>query len=197
MNELKQLVKISQFYGSDSRYVIAGGGNTSYKNADTLWVKASGHALATITEDGFAVLDRKKLNVISEKQYSSDTATREEEVKNDLAAACITKDRRPSVETSLHNALSASFIVHLHPTFVNGLMCSQQAEEMTHKLFGDEALYIPYIDPGYILFKEVESQIREYTKKHGHEPSIILLQNHGIFVGAESTEKIQAIYDDD
>lgn len=106
----------------------------------------------------------KKLNVISEKQYSSDTATREEEVKNDLAAACITKDRRPSVETSLHNALSASFIVHLHPTFVNGLMCSQQVEEMTHKLFGDEALYIPYIDPGYILFKEVESQIREYTK---------------------------------
>lgn len=196
MNELKQLVKISQFYGSDSRYVIAGGGNTSYKNADTLWVKASGHALATITEDGFAVLDRKKLNVISEKQYPADTAAREEEVKNDLAAACITKDRRPSVETSLHNALSASFIVHLHPTFVNGLMCSQQAEEMTKKLFGDEALYIPYIDPGYILFKEVERRIREYTKQHGHEPSIILLQNHGIFVGAESTEKIQAIYDE-
>lgn len=196
MNELKQLVKISQFYGSDSRYVIAGGGNTSYKNADTLWVKASGHALATITEDGFAVLDRKKLNVISEKQYPTDTAAREEEVKNDLAAACITKDRRPSVETSLHNALSASFIVHLHPTFVNGLMCSQQAEEMTKKLFGDEALYIPYIDPGYILFKEVERRIREYTKQHGHEPSIILLQNHGIFVGAESTEKIQAIYDE-
>lgn len=195
MNELKQLVKISQFYGSDSRYVIAGGGNTSYKNADTLWVKASGHALATITEDGFAVLDRKKLNVISEKQYPTDTAAREEEVKNDLAAACITKDRRPSVETSLHNALSASFIVHLHPTFVNGLMCSQQAEEMTKKLFGDEALYIPYIDPGYILFKEVERRIREYTKQQGHEPSIILLQNHGIFVGAESTEKIQAIYD--
>ncbi len=196
MNELKQLVKISQFYGSDSRYVIAGGGNTSYKNADTLWVKASGHALATITEDGFAVLDRKKLNVISEKQYPTDTAAREEEVKNDLAAACITKDRRPSVETSLHNALSASFIVHLHPTFVNGLMCSQQAEEMTKKLFGDEALYIPYIDPGYILFKEVERRIREYTKQQGHEPSIILLQNHGIFVGAESTEKIQAIYDE-
>ena len=28
--------------------VIAGGGNTSYKSADTLWVKASGAALATI-----------------------------------------------------------------------------------------------------------------------------------------------------
>lgn len=196
MNEIKQLIRISQFYGSDSRYVIAGGGNTSYKNADKLWVKASGHALATITEEGFAVLDRNKLNVISQKQYPADTAAREEEVKNDLAAACITKDRRPSVETSLHNALSASFIVHLHPTLVNGLMCAQDVEQVTKKLFGDEALYIPYIDPGYILFKEVERRIREYTQAHGHEPAIILLQNHGIFVGAESTEKIQAIYDE-
>ncbi|MFQ9502884.1 MAG: class II aldolase/adducin family protein [Alistipes indistinctus] len=81
MNEIKQLIRISQFYGSDSRYVIAGGGNTSYKNADKLWVKASGHALATITEEGFAVLDRNKLNVISQKQYPADTAAREEEVK--------------------------------------------------------------------------------------------------------------------
>ena len=143
MNEIKQLIRISQFYGSDSRYVIAGGGNTSYKNADKLWVKASGHALATITEEGFAVLDRNKLNVISQKQYPADTAAREEEVKNDLAAACITKDRRPSVETSLHNALSASFIVHLHPTLVNGLMCAQDVEQVTKKLFGDEALYSP------------------------------------------------------
>ena len=58
MKEIEQLIEISQKYGKDSRYVIAGGGNTSYKNAEKLWVKASGCALATITEDGFAVLDR-------------------------------------------------------------------------------------------------------------------------------------------
>ena len=143
MKEIEQLIEISQKYGKDSRYVIAGGGNTSYKNEEKLWVKASGCALATITEDGFAVLDRKKLNVISEKTYSSDTATREEEVKNDLAAACLTKDRRPSVETSMHNALSASFIVHLHPTMVNGLMCAQNAEAKTAELFGNDAVYVP------------------------------------------------------
>ena len=181
MKEIEQLIAISQKYGKDSRYVIAGGGNTSYKNEDKLWVKASGHALATITEDGFAVLDRKKLNVISEKTYSSDTAAREEEVKNDLAAACITKDRRPSVETSMHNAMKASFIVHLHPTLVNGLMCGQNAEAETARLFGDEAVYIPYTDPGYVLFKEVENRIEDYRKKFGKEPAIVLLQNHGIF----------------
>ncbi|MDR3268837.1 MAG: SDR family NAD(P)-dependent oxidoreductase [Tannerella sp.] len=194
MKEIEQLIAISRMYGCDSRYVIAGGGNTSYKNDETLWVKASGSALATITENGFAVLDRKKLNVISEKTYSNDTAIREEEVKNDLAVACLTKDRRPSVETSMHNAMKAGFVVHLHPTVVNGLMCGQNAATETARLFGDEAVYIPYTDPGYTLFKEVENKIVAYRKAYGKEPSVLLLQNHGIFVGADSIEEVEAIY---
>jgi rhamnose utilization protein RhaD (predicted bifunctional aldolase and dehydrogenase)/NAD(P)-dependent dehydrogenase (short-subunit alcohol dehydrogenase family) len=196
MKELHDLIEISQRYGKDCRYVIAGGGNTSFKNHDTLWVKASGFALATISEDGFAALDRGKLGLIAEKNYAANAAQREEEVKNDLAAACLTKDRRPSVETSMHNALAAAFVVHLHPTLVNALMCSQQAEAGTQKIFGSRALYIPYIDPGYTLFKEVDNRIKAYRQQHGSEPEIILLQNHGIFVGADSTAQVAKIYDE-
>jgi rhamnose utilization protein RhaD (predicted bifunctional aldolase and dehydrogenase) len=122
MKEIQQLIEISRFYGQDSRFVIAGGGNTSYKNAGQLWVKASGSSLANITEDGFAVLDRAKLNRMSEKSYSNNAAKREEEVKNDLAEATLSKGKRPSVETSMHNAIDFAFVVHLHPTAVNGLM---------------------------------------------------------------------------
>ncbi|MDH6313191.1 rhamnose utilization protein RhaD (predicted bifunctional aldolase and dehydrogenase)/NAD(P)-dependent dehydrogenase (short-subunit alcohol dehydrogenase family) [Parabacteroides sp. PFB2-10] len=195
MKAIEQLIEISRFYGGKKEYVIAGGGNTSYKTADKLWVKASGSSLATITEEGFAVLDRARLQLISEKQYSADTAEREEQVKNDLAAACITKDRRPSVETSMHNAISAPFVVHLHPTLVNALMCSQNCEEISRQLFGDKALYIPYTDPGYVLFKKVDDGIKAFKAAHGTEPAIILLQNHGIFVGAETIEEIKEQYD--
>ena len=194
MKELEDLIKISQKYGADSRYVIAGGGNTSYKNAEKLWVKASGHALATITEDGFAVLDRALLNPMGEKTYSTDAAQREEQVKNDLASACLTRDRRPSVETSLHNCMGFSFVVHLHPTIVNGLMCSKNAGAVCKELF-PEALYIEYTDPGYTLFKKVYDRISAYKATNGHEPQVIFLQNHGIFVGADTTAEIEAIYD--
>lgn len=194
MKEIESLVAISRKYGSDPRFVIAGGGNTSYKNAEKLWVKASGHSLATITEDGFAVLDRALLDPMKKKKYSSDTAEREEQVKNDLAAACITKDRRPSVETSLHDCMGFSYVVHLHPTLVGGLMCSAMAEEKCKELF-PEALYIAYTDPGYTLFKKVYDKIQAYRKAAGHEPQVIFLQNHGIFVGADSTEEIERIYD--
>ena len=194
MSGIDKLVEVSRKYGGDDRYVIAGGGNTSFKTEDRLWVKASGHALATISEDGFAVLDRALLNPMGEKKYSSDTSEREEQVKNDLAAACITKDRRPSVETSLHNCMEAAFVVHLHPTLVNGLMCSRDAESLCAHFF-PEALYIPYTDPGYTLFKKVFDKIQSYRKQSGTDPKVIFLQNHGIFVGADTTEEIEKIYD--
>ena len=138
MQEIKNLIAVSQYYGNDTRYVIAGGGNTSYKNNEHIWVKASGAALATITEDGFAKLDRALLNPMSEKGYSADADRREEQVKQDLAAATLTPGRRPSVETSMHNVIDYSYVVHLHPTMVNGLMCAQNAESDLLRLFGDE-----------------------------------------------------------
>ena len=194
MKEIQDLIEISQFYGRDSRFVIAGGGNTSYKNEEKLWVKASGSSLATITEEGFAVLDRTKLNVLSERIYSHNSAEREEQVKNDLAAATISKGKRPSVETSMHNAIEFSYIVHLHPTAVNGLMCAQNAESDLKKLFGNNALFIEYTDPGYVLFKKVEDSIKAFRAQDGAEPAVIWLQNHGIFVGANSIEEIKVLY---
>jgi NAD(P)-dependent dehydrogenase (short-subunit alcohol dehydrogenase family)/rhamnose utilization protein RhaD (predicted bifunctional aldolase and dehydrogenase) len=192
---LSKLIEISREYGRHKEFVIAGGGNTSYKTADHLWVKASGHALATIGEEGFAQLDRKKLALVASKTYSDDNFERERQVKEDLAAANLTPERRPSVETSMHDVINYSFVIHLHPTAVNGVMCANDAEKVWPAIFGEDALYIPYIDPGYILFKEVEKQIKLYRAAHGFDPKVILLQNHGIFVSSDSVDEVREIYD--
>ena len=196
MEGLENLIKISQFYGKNPEMVIAGGGNTSFKNVDNIWVKASGHALATITEDGFAKLDRKKLGVISEKTYSADPFERERQIKDDLMEATITKDCRPSVETSMHDVIEYAYVVHLHPTKVNGLMCGSEVVKYLDELFGDQVVYIPYIDPGYVLFKEVEKQLAKFKAEKGKAAQIIFLQNHGIFVAADSVDEIGTIYSD-
>ena len=195
MKELENLIAISRKYGADSRYVIAGGGNTSYKDAQHLWVKASGHALATIDENGFAVLDRAKLAPMGEKAYSANPTEREAQVKEDLASACLTKDRRPSVETSLHDCMEFAYVVHLHPTLVNGLMCSVNAANICDELFPD-ALYIEYTDPGYTLFKKVYDRLKAWKAEKGRQPQVIFLQNHGVFVGADTPEEIDRIYSD-
>ena len=62
MEAIKALIEMSHRYGSDPEFVLAGGGNTSYKTEDMLYVKGSGTALATISESGFVKMDRKKLS---------------------------------------------------------------------------------------------------------------------------------------
>ena len=197
MNQgVKDLIEVSRAYGSKKEYVIAGGGNTSYKNEQHLWIKASGINLGTIDENGFCVLDRQKLDDLPNQTFSEDSATREEQVKNALINSRVDPSGglRPSVETSLHNLFSYHFVVHTHNTLVNGLMCSRQAAEKTLEIFGEEVLYVAYSDPGFVLFKIIAEQIAGYNIRFGHDPKIVLIQNHGVFVAADSVVEIDALY---
>ncbi len=192
---LKELVAVSQLYGKDKTFVIAGGGNTSFKDDNHIWIKASGVALETIEESGFVCLSREKLKIVSAKTYSPDPTQREAEVKADLAAAIVsTGGNRPSVETSMHEIIDYQFVVHTHPTKVNAVMCSNNAQSVCSKLFGDQSLFIPYTDPGYILFKKVETEILQFTAKYGKAPQTIFLENHGVFVAADTISEINDIY---
>ncbi len=197
-SELKELIEISRFYGGNKDYVIAGGGNTSYKDESRIWIKASGYALADLDEEGLVALDREKLHLISSNSYPEDPVEREEQVKNDLFRSISDplKIKRPSVETSLHELIQYRYVVHLHPTIINGMLCSRNAKSMTRKLFGEEVLFIPYTDPGYILFKKLEAEIIQHREKFKSDPKIIFLENHGSFVSADSTEEIKQIYND-
>ena len=195
--EIRELIEISRFYGRNKDYVIAGGGNTSFKDDKSIWIKASGHPLSELDEEGLVVLNREKLHEISGKTYSDDPVLREEQVKDDLTASITDPGRkkRPSVETSLHEIIRHKFVVHLHPTLVNGILCSRNAKNLTLKLFGEKVLFVPYTDPGYTLFKKLEIEIKSYREKFLEEPQIIFLENHGSFVGADTTQEILKIYE--
>ncbi len=195
--EIKELIDISKTYGINKDYVIAGGGNTSYKDASTLWIKASGQSLADLNKEGLVALSREKLKLISLKRYSDDPAEREDQVKKDLYASIIEPGlyKRPSVETSLHELIQYRYVVHLHPTIVNGVLCSRNARKIIVQIFGEKALFVPYTDPGYTLFKKLESEILIYREKHSGDPQIIFLENHGSFVSGDTVEEIKNIYD--
>jgi len=194
--EIKDLIEISRFYGNDKNYVIAGGGNTSFKDDQTIWVKASGQPLSDLTEEGLVALNREKLREISSRKYPDDPVTRESQVKEDLYKSIVDplQKRRPSVETSLHEMIRYKFVVHLHPTLINGVLCSRNAKNFTQNHFGDKVLFVPYTDPGYTLFKKVEDDILLYREKFKSDPKIIFLENHGVFVSADSTSEIRKIY---
>jgi len=194
---LRQLIEISQYYGKNKDFTIASGGNTSVKNEGMMYVKASGFELGKIGEEGYVALDRHLLDRLKTRDYSNDEKYREAEVKSDLLKSRIFPEwnQRPSVEASVHHAIRSKFVIHMHPTLVNAVTCAKDAQKTIDKLFGDEVVFVPYITPGYILYKEIEHQNDIYFNSHGNFPQVFFLQNHGVFVGGETTDEIKEKYD--
>ncbi len=192
MNDLETIVDLSHAFGTD-HYVRGGGGNTSVKDAHTLWVKPSGTTLAGLTAETFVAMNREKINRLYTTATPDEPAARESLVKDLMAAAVENDAGRPSVEAPLHNVFEARFVVHTHPAWVNGLTCAREGAAACAEMFPD-ALWVEYIDPGYTLCMQVRERIEQYKAEHGAEPSVLMLKNHGVFVAADTPDAIHATY---
>ncbi|MCR5485676.1 MAG: class II aldolase/adducin family protein [Clostridiales bacterium] len=183
------LVHFSNKYGSDSELVLAGGGNTSAKENGILYVKGSGTSLSDITADGFVKMDIQKLMVMLDKKYPSGDSEREAAALHDLMAARLPSEsmKRPSVETLLHAIFPQRYVLHLHPALINGLTCGADGKNIADTLFKDDILWIDICKPGYILANICNKKMKEYKARTGKDVSVMLLQNHGVFI-ADDTE---------
>ncbi len=193
--DLTIIRELSNRYGADPEFVLAGGGNTSCKDEKFLYVKPSGVSLAKIKESDFVKMDRSIVHSCFELGEFADKNEREAKVKSLMAFAIVGDGMRPSVEAPLHEILPFKFVVHTHPALVNGMTCGNNGATVCAELFPD-ALWVDYCDPGFILAKVVFDECQKYVAAKSSYPQVIFLQNHGVFVGADSAEEIDAIYAD-
>lgn len=190
---LDKITELSHEFGTPE-YIQGGGGNTSAKNKETLWIKPSGTTLSELTEDMFVAMDRQKLGKLFETEMPADSSAREAAVMELMMAAMYPySSGRPSVEAPLHDTLEATFVVHTHPQLVNGMTCANNGAEVCKRLF-PEALWVEYVDPGYTLCSVIRDRIKDYVASKGHQPEMVIIENHGIFVASNTAGGIRKIY---
>jgi rhamnose utilization protein RhaD (predicted bifunctional aldolase and dehydrogenase) len=178
----------------DRGLTILGEGNTSVRLTDeTFAVKASGTCLGTLKEEDTVECRFSALLPLLEKKSLAD-----KEIDDALLAARVNpKAKKPSVEAVFHAWLltlpGINFIGHAHATAVNQILCSPRARDFaTHRMFPDEivccgvaSVLVPYTDPGLKLAQTLRQETTAFIQKLGHQPRIILMQNHGaIALGA-------------
>ncbi|GHU73301.1 hypothetical protein AGMMS49992_11420 [Clostridia bacterium] len=193
---MKELIEFSNRYGGDSRYVLAGGGNTSAKDNGVMWVKASGTRLADIGEAGFVAMDRPALMAMFDKDYPTDDAQREAAALADMMASVLPGAAgRPSVECMLHALFPQRYVLHLHPALVNGMTCGREGQQACGELFGSDAVWIPLTKPGYTLAKVCADAFKLSNAKTGYTPNLLFMQNHGVIVAADTVAELDALMD--
>ena len=191
--QLAALAAMSNKYGADAAYVLAGGGNTSFKCREYLWIKGSGTSLATIRPHDFVVMDRNALSVMWTKDYPQEEKAREAAVLADMMAARVPgESRRPSVETLLHDLFPQQYVLHVHPALVNGLTCSVEGKTAMEALFAD-AVWVDACKPGYILALECKKVMDARKQATGKDVQLLFLENHGIFFAADTVEELDVL----
>jgi len=193
MEMLEELVTLCREFGTPD-YVKGGGGNGSVKDADTLWIKPSGTTMEGLTADSIVAMDRDRIAVVYEEEPPPGVNQREAWVKDSMLAA-VREDSsgRPSVEAPLHNSFEARYVIHTHPPIVNAMVCTAKGEEVCQRLFPD-ALWMDYVNPGFCLSIAVREAVAGYAAQHGRQPTIVMIENHGIFVSGDTPDEIRATY---
>ena len=193
MNLLQAVTELSHEFGT-ADYIHGGGGNTSGKDTETLWIKPSGTTLGGLTPESLVAVDRRKLAEIYKVTPPADPAAREAIIKETMMAAVRPgQSARPSVETPLHDSLPGTFVVHTHPALVNGMTCAKGGVDTCRLLF-PRALWIDYVDPGYVLCMRVREDIASYRQRHGRLPEAVFMENHGVLVAGQTPQGIRDTY---
>ena len=185
---LSPLIYFSRLYGANPDLVTCGGGNTSMKEDGVMYVKGSGTALKDAVTETFVGMDHTKLLNILEDEYPTDDVAREAKFLKDVTAAKLPgeESKRPSVEALLHALFPQRFVLHLHPSLVNGLTCSNNGAQECEKLFGDSVVWMPACRPGYVLAKKMKDIFDAADKP----VKTVLLENHGVFFAADTVEDL-------
>lgn len=191
---MKIITDLSHEFGTPD-FVKGGGGNTSVKVGDRLYIKPSGTTLGSLSPDRFVALDRNELAAVYTAEIPSDPHEREAAVlKLMLAAVVPGQDLRPSVESPMHDILDKTFVVHTHSVLANGMTCALNGPEAGARLF-PEALWVPYIDPGFTLCMDLRKRVADFVHAQGRTPMTIFLDNHGVVVSGDSAAEIRDEYD--
>jgi len=163
--------------GADPLLVQGAGGNVSWKDGGTLWIKASGTWLVEAeSKEIFVPLDHTFLQTALTKQNFS--------VKPEVTS---NSELRPSIETLLHALMPHRVVVHLHAVEILAHLVQVNARQKIKKLVDDSVkwIYVNYFKPGADLARAVSEQLTTRT-----DADVVFLGNHGVLIAGKDVEEL-------
>ncbi len=172
----------SRLLGASKELVLHGGGNTSVKIDNYLYVKGSGWNLDTIEKEGFPKVDLDALIKLASRDTLSDSqmVSEQKEAMQDKSSP------NPSVEAILHAIIPFKYVDHTHTDAVVTITNTPNAQKFLSQIYGSDILIIDYVMPGFILAKEIFDKTKNIN---WNEINGIILLNHGLFTFDNDAKK--------
>jgi len=181
--ELEALRAFSARIGADPLLTQAAGGNTSLKDGDRLWIKASGTWLAhALVRDIFVQVHMPQLlKAVAQARPEA------EQAQLFVIAEQNPSGLRPSIETTVHALLPQRVVAHVHCVDTIALAVRGDAMPLlADRLHGLNWAYVPYFRPGLPLALGI-------AQHRNQRPDVLVLGNHGLVVAADTVVETEAL----
>src|SRR5439155_6351779 len=90
---------------------------------------------------------------------------------------------RPSIETLLHAFVPHPHVDHTHPDAIGTIVGTVDGERLAEECFGDDAVWIPYLRPGFALSKLVAEAVASNP-----QAKLVLLAKHGLVTWGDTAQ---------
>jgi rhamnose utilization protein RhaD (predicted bifunctional aldolase and dehydrogenase) len=183
MNMHEDVSRFCAQLGADTLLVQGAGGNVSWKDGDTLWIKASGTWLRdALSKDIFVPVDLLSLR--------SDLNDARFDVTPTVQGGATL---RPSSETVLHALFPQHVVVHIHA--IDALAWLVRADpwtELQSRLPSRwNPCFVPYRKPGAELARVVQSAVEAHPGTQ-----LVCMGSHGVVIAGETLAEVNAILAD-
>ncbi len=167
--------------GKDPLLAQGAGGNVSWKENETLWIKGFGTWLANANnEDVFVPVNLRHLqDALAKQDFDVKPQTIGEHTL------------RPSIETILHALMPHQVVVHLHAINALSHLVTQDCQKSVEKICQQSSIntvFVGYHKPGPELAQAIYEALQ-----NAPQANVIFLKNHGIVLGANSIEGIYSL----
>jgi rhamnose utilization protein RhaD (predicted bifunctional aldolase and dehydrogenase)/NAD(P)-dependent dehydrogenase (short-subunit alcohol dehydrogenase family) len=176
----------SRLIGSEPGLVLHGGGNTSVKSTwtnvlgeriEALFIKASGHDLATIEPEEHIAIGLQSLQRLRTLSSLPDDA-----MLNELRTRQLRPfNGNPSIETLVHALVPGRFVDHTHADAILALTNQLEGAAHVRRALGEDVLVLPYTLPGFDLAKLVADACETNPRARA-----MVWMQHGIITWGET-----------
>ena len=163
--------------GADPLLVQGAGGNVSWKEDGTLWIKASGTWLSNSEkEEIFIPVDLEGIQSEIAKQNFS------------VAPKVVSDVRlKPSIETLLHALMPHRVVIHLHAIEIMAHLVRRDFENYFNSVVDKTFCFsvVDYYKPGADLALAIDAALNKCPST-----DVLFLKNHGVVIGGENVIEV-------
>ena len=166
--------------GTDRLLVQGAGGNISWKDKNTMWIKASGTWLSeSLVKNIFVPV---QLDIIKESILNSDFEIRPTAIKG--------YKLKPSIETLMHAIIPKKIVLHLHAVDILSHLVREKDNiiDIFKNIVNINIVKIPYKKPGSKIANEIILNL-----KNKPNANVLFLKNHGVVIGSDDLYSLNKI----